>query len=335
MNDILEDAPSLFSYLRDLAREQTNKRVLLCQPWVGKRAMLSDFLPPVQAALSVSLAQSLSETEKIVRRSGEGADVFPAYVPRMRAFHSTVQVMVSKAKPKKLTAFAVAGGRVGEIGVVGEAGKGDAEGRHDLGEMHFLLKREDTGDLRKDARVQDLNNVINRILKGGGKGGGANEGGRKLHLRTFSVTCLSEDCGIIEWVPDTDSLRNVVSKTYNPQAPVHSERRRGARISDFGDVRLRDAFLNCQNAYVVAGNLTKAGKMFVTNCLRPYPPVLYWYFVQKFTDPHKWFEARRRFTLSCAVWSAVGHIIGLGDRHSENILIDTSSGDCVHVDFDW
>lgn len=28
-------------------------------------------------------------------------------------------------------------------------------------------------------------------------------------------------------------------------------------------------------------------------------------------------------------------IIGLGDRHSENILIDTSSGECVHVDFDW
>ena len=30
----------------------------------------------------------------------------------------------------------------------------------------------------------------------------------------------------------------------------------------------------------------------------------------------------------------VGHIIGLGDRHGENILIDTVSGECVHVDFD-
>ena len=33
-------------------------------------------------------------------------------------------------------------------------------------------------------------------------------------------------------------------------------------------------------------------------------------------------------------WSAVGHLIGLGDRHSENILIDTKCGECVHVDFD-
>ncbi len=29
----------------------------------------------------------------------------------------------------------------------------------------------------------------------------------------------------------------------------------------------------------------------------------------------------------------VGHIMGLGDRHCENIMIDAASGDCVHIDF--
>ena len=33
-------------------------------------------------------------------------------------------------------------------------------------------------------------------------------------------------------------------------------------------------------------------------------------------------------------WSGVGHVVGLGDRHTENILIDTTNGECVHVDFD-
>ena len=33
------------------------------------------------------------------------------------------------------------------------------------------------------------------------------------------------------------------------------------------------------------------------------------------------------------VLAQVGHIVGLGDRHGENILIDASSGDVVHVDF--
>lgn len=31
--------------------------------------------------------------------------------------------------------------------------------------------------------------------------------------------------------------------------------------------------------------------------------------------------------------SMVGYILGLGDRHGENILFDSTCGDCVHVDF--
>lgn len=31
--------------------------------------------------------------------------------------------------------------------------------------------------------------------------------------------------------------------------------------------------------------------------------------------------------------SMVGYILGLGDRHGENILLDSKCGDCVHVDF--
>jgi Phosphatidylinositol kinase and protein kinases of the PI-3 kinase family len=31
--------------------------------------------------------------------------------------------------------------------------------------------------------------------------------------------------------------------------------------------------------------------------------------------------------------SMVGYMLGLGDRHGENILFDTVSGETVHVDF--
>lgn len=31
--------------------------------------------------------------------------------------------------------------------------------------------------------------------------------------------------------------------------------------------------------------------------------------------------------------SIVGYILGLGDRHGENILFDSNNGDTVHVDF--
>ncbi|KAK3193455.1 hypothetical protein Dsin_024765 [Dipteronia sinensis] len=29
----------------------------------------------------------------------------------------------------------------------------------------------------------------------------------------------------------------------------------------------------------------------------------------------------------------VGHIVGLGHRHGEKILFDSTTGDCIHVDF--
>jgi serine/threonine-protein kinase ATR len=42
--------------------------------------------------------------------------------------------------------------------------------------------------------------------------------------------------------------------------------------------------------------------------------------------------ARLAFTRTTAVMSMVGYLLGLGDRHGENVLIDTCNGDTVHVD---
>lgn len=209
----------------------------------------------------------------------------------------------------------------------------------DIGEMHFLIKQEAKGDLRKDARVQDFNNVVNRLLATSSIQGGSGKKKRRLgelRLRTFSVVCLSEDCGIIEWVPHTNSLRNLIQdEAYNPQAPPLSSKRRGEVMADFSDASLRERFQKCQDLYMKGGNLSGAVQLFDELCIKQFPPLLYWWFVVKFQDPHQWFEARTRFTISTAVWSAVGHVIGLGDRHAENILIDVSSGECVQVDFDW
>lgn len=33
------------------------------------------------------------------------------------------------------------------------------------------------------------------------------------------------------------------------------------------------------------------------------------------------------------MWLQVGYILGLGDRHGENILFDSTTGEAVHVDF--
>ena len=44
------------------------------------------------------------------------------------------------------------------------------------------------------------------------------------------------------------------------------------------------------------------------------------------------YSSRQAFCRTVAVMSIVGYIVGLGDRHGENILLDSTNGDCVHVD---
>lgn len=322
--NLLNASKSLFQFFITLAQfmpKGTHSAVKMKVPTFDTE--LRNFIPPIQAALSLcpgALEGSVS------------ADVFPSFVPRMRAFNPEIKIMQSKAKPKKVSIYAASS-------TVASRNSLPTDGRalpEDVGEMHFLVKQEAKGDLRKDSRVQDLNNVINRLLASRKGSSGPNSRRRRLRLqlRTFSVVCLAEDCGILEWVPNTESLRSVITGTYNPQIAPDSAHRWGRRITNFADPELRDTFSKCQDVYFKKGDLDLATKKFDELILKQYLPVMYWWFIQNFSSPHAWYQARANFTLSTAVWSAVGHIIGLGDRHSENILIDTKSGECVHVDFD-
>jgi PI-3-kinase-related kinase SMG-1 len=47
----------------------------------------------------------------------------------------------------------------------------------------------------------------------------------------------------------------------------------------------------------------------------------------------EWWKKVQVYSRSTAVMSIVGYIIGLGDRHLDNILIDFDSGEVVHIDY--
>lgn len=78
----------------------------------------------------------------------------------------------------------------------------------------FLCKPHD--DLRKDARLMDLNSMINKFLNS------ASESRRRhLYVRTYAVMPLNEECGLLEWVSNTNALKSILEKNYA---------RRGVRI---------------------------------------------------------------------------------------------------------
>lgn len=51
------------------------------------------------------------------------------------------------------------------------------------------------------------------------------------------------------------------------------------------------------------------------------------------TNAAEWRQIIKRYSLSTAVMSVIGYIIGLGDRHLDNMLINLSTGEIVHIDY--
>ena len=125
---------------------------------------------------------------------------------------------------------------------------------------------------------------------------------------------LTEDCGLIEWVPHTTGLRHVIQALYVRDGLYH--KRTLAEVKETHE------------------RLKATPTTWMREILKKFPPVFHRWFLNRWKDrPAAWHGARTAFAHTAAVWSMVGHVVGLGDRHGENILLDQESGDCVHVDF--
>ena len=171
----------------------------------------------------------------------------------------------------------------------------------------LLCKPKD--DLRKDQRLMEFNAMINRSLKKD-----ADSSKRRLYIKTYAVTPLNEECGLIEWVDNLKTLRDILLNIYKQKniQPNYSELR---------------------NLLNEATSTPKKLPIFQSKVLAQFPPAFHEWFVEMFPEPAAWFTARLRYTRSCAVMSIVGHVLGLGDRHGENILFEEGNGGTFHVDF--
>jgi serine/threonine-protein kinase ATR len=174
---------------------------------------------------------------------------------------------------------------------------------------HFLVKQDD--DLRKDMRMMEFASFVNLILSNDRR---CRE--RLLHIVTFTVVCLNERCGFIEWVENSTQFRHIVDSVYEE---------RGIHVDQAELKRLLPDDVNAINSQKRLENFMQL--------LKKYPAVSHLWFLKKFVDLSKWFQARARYTDSTAVWSILGYIVGLGDRHPENVLLMEDNGCVFHVDF--
>lgn len=131
---------------------------------------------------------------------------------------------------------------------------------------------------------------------------------RGLHLRRFAVAPLTEECGLVEWVPNTSTFRNCCQEVYSAEG-LFDHKYTNPKIKHMYDkfpVRRR-----MDHAYF-SRCVQKQGRRveLLDQVLAGFPPRFHKWFLEHFTEPAAWLGARQRFTASAAVWSMVGHMLG-------------------------
>ena len=174
----------------------------------------------------------------------------------------------------------------------------------------FLIKREPKGDVRKESRTMDFINFAIFLLQSA-----SSTSKRNFEIETFSIIPLTSRYSLIEWCEKTSTIRSILDSAYSEKKLMINIRQ---ILQKFPPENSRaDVF--SPNAW------TFVSKM---------PALLDEYFFKQFKGVHLWYEAFLNYNKSLAFWSALGYIIGLGDRHADNILLNIENGNLICIDFD-
>merc|ERR1719192_2600715 len=141
---------------------------------------------------------------------------------------------------------------------------------------------------------------------------------RNLAIQRFSVVPLSTNSGLLGWVPNCDTLHTLI-KDYREKKKIllNIEHRIMLRKApDYDHLTLMQKVEVFEHAIdsTQGDDLAK----------------ILW---NKSPNSEIWFDRRTNYTRSLAVMSMVGYILGLGDRHPSNLMLDRLSGKILHIDF--
>ncbi|KAM9389462.1 serine-protein kinase ATM [Phaethornis superciliosus] len=179
-------------------------------------------------------------------------------------------------------------------------------------ERRQLVKGRD--DLRQDAVMQQVFQMCNTLLQQN-----TETRKRKLTIRRYKVVPLTQRSGVLEWCSGTTPIGEFL---VNVEEGAHKR----YRPKDYSSYQCQKIMMEAQKKHS-----EEKYNIFMTVC-ENFQPVFRYFCMEKFLDPAVWFEKRLAYTRSVATSSIVGYILGLGDRHVQNILIDEQTAELVHID---
>eukprot|EP00756_Hemistasia_phaeocysticola_P002710 Hpha_TRINITY_DN11839_c0_g1::TRINITY_DN11839_c0_g1_i1::g.1770::m.1770/K06642/PRKDC; DNA-dependent protein kinase catalytic subunit len=191
-------------------------------------------------------------------------------------------------------------------------------------------------DLRQDQRIQSLFRVMGHILAADGRCAQ-----RGLRLRPYSVVPISPRAGLLEWVEGCAPLKVMV------QSQFRAEHGKSLSLHP-AMMRFQNFILHCGgtrrwiDGYRKLFNPKDYGKSDLSAKFEELlqPPVMDTSYLRRALaglclSPAAYQRLRLRFLSSWACAGVAQWLLGIGDRHSDNFLIDQSSGEVVPIDFGY
>ncbi|PWA94247.1 protein kinase-like domain-containing protein [Artemisia annua] len=227
------------------------------------------------------------------------------------SFSEQMVILPTKTKPKKLV-------------IVGSNGQN----------YPYLLKGRE--DQRLDARIMQLLQAINGFLHSS-----------PIRIRYYSVTPISGRAGLIQWVENVTSIYSVYkSWQHRVQAAQVSAVASGnannsvqehvPRPTEMFHAKIIPALKEKGIRRVISRKdwPHEVKRKVLSELMQETPKQLLHQEIWCASEGFKAFRSKlKRYSGSVAAMSMVGHILGLGDRHLDNILLDFHSGDIVHIDY--
>ncbi|CAG8560727.1 5738_t:CDS:10, partial [Ambispora gerdemannii] len=232
----------------------------------------------------------------------------------IQSFDQNVFILPTKTKPKKLSLLGSDGHLYG-----------------------YLFKGLE--DLHLDERIMQLIQITNKLYKRDKQASS-----RNLSARHYAVIPLGEHSGMIQWVENATQMFSLYKKWQHREHFARMLLNNAGEKSPTIPQRPSDMF------FEKIGKALKKEGLSISTSRRNWPhSILKTVFLELLsetpadllekelwtscTSPSEWWQKSISLSRSLAVMSVVGYIIGLGDRHLDNILIDFNAGEVIHIDY--
>lgn len=243
-----------------------------------------------------------------------GPDEDQVYI---ESVEGTVCVLPTKTKPKKVAFYGSNGQR-----------------------YTFLFKGME--DLHLDERIMQFLSISNAIMACRNDCPPGNGSYRAHH---YSVIPLGPQSGLISWVDGVTPLFALYKKWQQRQMQTAGGKGGGAAGGGVNTTRrFTDLFYSKLSPLLAKHNLQVSDprRQWPLSALRQVLAELsqetpgdllareLWC---QAGNAAEWRQSIRRYARCMSVMSMIGYVIGLGDRHLDNVLINLGSGDIVHIDY--